>query len=166
MNGELEYCRYSFNGRKRDGTLITIEVFGRIILYQGLPAIIGSLVDITDIRRSQQQLEHLVEQKTTELRYKQESLRTLINAIPDPIFFKDNEKRWLEANLMALQLFGLQNKTWQGMSDDELQSIISQNMLMSLHNGYLIKINPQYLQIYGKQKKLFVLIMDNYFFSM
>jgi|GEM_PF-438202 len=124
LNGEINYCRYSFNGRKRDGTLITVEVFGRLINYQGLPAIIGTLVDITETRRSQQQLEQLIEQKTTELRYKKESLRTLINAIPDPIFFKDIENRWLEANSVALQLFGLQNITWQGKNDDELLLII------------------------------------------
>jgi diguanylate cyclase (GGDEF)-like protein/PAS domain S-box-containing protein len=47
-------------------------------------------------------------------------LRTLINALPDIVCFKDGEGRWLEANDFTLQLFQLDNVDYRGKKDSEL----------------------------------------------
>ncbi|MDO8845760.1 MAG: EAL domain-containing protein [Methylicorpusculum sp.] len=47
-------------------------------------------------------------------------LRTLINAMPDIVCFKDAEGRWLEANTFDLKLFQLENVDYRGKKDSEL----------------------------------------------
>jgi len=47
-------------------------------------------------------------------------LRTLINAMPDIVCFKDGEGRWLEANDYDLKLFGLEHVDYRGKKDSEL----------------------------------------------
>ncbi|MDQ2695060.1 MAG: EAL domain-containing protein, partial [Pseudomonadota bacterium] len=52
-----------------------------------------------------------------------EHLRTLVNASPDAIFFKDGQGRWLEANPAGLALFQLQGVAYQGKTNAELAAI-------------------------------------------
>jgi PAS domain S-box-containing protein len=50
----------------------------------------------------------------------EERLRTLINAMPDIVCFKDGEGRWLEANDFDLRLFEIGDVEYQGKTDSEL----------------------------------------------
>ncbi|MEA5115301.1 MAG: response regulator [Geobacteraceae bacterium] len=50
----------------------------------------------------------------------EEQLRTLINAMPDIVAFKDGEGRWLEANDFDIQLFQLEGVDYRGKKDSEL----------------------------------------------
>lgn len=54
------------------------------------------------------------------LRESEEQLRTLINAMPDIVCFKDGEGRWLEANEFDLRLFDIENVPYKGKKDSEL----------------------------------------------
>ena len=54
------------------------------------------------------------------LRASEERLRTLINATPDIICFKDGDGRWLLANQAMLDLFGLTEASYRGKTDQEL----------------------------------------------
>ncbi|MDO9263297.1 MAG: PAS domain S-box protein, partial [Desulfosalsimonadaceae bacterium] len=54
------------------------------------------------------------------LREAEDRLRTLINATPDIVCFKDGEGRWLEANEADLALFGLTGVDYRGKTDSEL----------------------------------------------
>ncbi|GAB4255298.1 MAG: hypothetical protein Kow0065_03220 [Methylomicrobium sp.] len=47
-------------------------------------------------------------------------LRTLINAMPDIVCFKDGEGRWLEANDFDIKLFQLEGIDYRGKKDSEL----------------------------------------------
>ncbi len=47
ISGEVNSIHYSFRGIKKDGTLIHVEVFGSLTMYNGKPAVIGSMLDIT-----------------------------------------------------------------------------------------------------------------------
>ena len=123
LDGEMEATRYSFTAYKRDGTMMVVDAHGRRIEYQGRPAIIGTLVDITEMRRSKEELRRMVEEKSARLRQSEELLRTLIEAIPDSIQFKDGEGRWLESNRSALQTFGLKETDWKDKTDRELAEI-------------------------------------------
>lgn len=49
-----------------------------------------------------------------------EQLQTIIEAIPDAVFFKDSEGRWQFANEMAKRLFHLHSIPWQGKTEMEL----------------------------------------------
>ncbi len=123
IRGEAEATRYSFTAYKRDGTTIVVDAHGRRIEYQGRPAIIGTLIDITEMRRSKEELHHLVEEKSSRLQQSEELLRTLIEAIPDAIEFKDGDGRWLESNSAARAAFGLDVETSRGRTDVELAKI-------------------------------------------
>ena len=59
------------------------------------------------------------------LRTNEERLRTLINATPDIICFKDGAGRWLEANEAELELFGLEEADYRGKSDAELADYVA-----------------------------------------
>ncbi|MBM4299973.1 MAG: PAS domain S-box protein [Deltaproteobacteria bacterium] len=48
LSGELEAAHYTFRGLNRDGAVIHCESFGRAVEYQGRPAIVGTLLDITE----------------------------------------------------------------------------------------------------------------------
>jgi len=50
----------------------------------------------------------------------QQQLRTLLEAMPDAVFFKDCQGLWLIANKVAIGLFGLQGVPWEGKSDRDL----------------------------------------------
>lgn len=54
------------------------------------------------------------------LRESEERLRTLINAMPDGVCFKDGEGRWLEANHFQIDLFQLAGTDYRGKKDAEL----------------------------------------------
>lgn len=54
------------------------------------------------------------------LRENESLLRTLINAMPDFVCFKDGAGRWLMANEFGLRLFGIEDLDYQYKSDIEL----------------------------------------------
>ena len=47
-------------------------------------------------------------------------LRTLIEAVPDAIQFKDGEGRWQVANQVCLRMFGTEQASWRGATDAEI----------------------------------------------
>jgi len=59
----------------------------------------------------------------TQLREKADLLRTLINASPDLVCFKDGQGRWLEANQAILKVFQLGNHIYDGKKDSELANL-------------------------------------------
>ncbi len=84
------------------GKIIYVVIHEANIIYENQNAVIAQIFDITKY-------------KETELR-----LRTLINATPDIICFKDGEGRWIEANDADLKLFSLENVDYRGKKDSEL----------------------------------------------
>jgi len=56
LTGEIEAAHYTFRGVRKDGSIIYCEAIGRRIEYHGRPAIIGTLMDITDRKRAEREL--------------------------------------------------------------------------------------------------------------
>nr|HOW19216.1 PAS domain S-box protein [Phycisphaerae bacterium] len=56
IEGELDTVHYTFRGVREDGTTIVCEALGRRIDYGGLPAVIGTLLDVTERRRAEEAL--------------------------------------------------------------------------------------------------------------
>jgi PAS domain S-box-containing protein len=59
ISGEVESLRYDFRLRKKTGEIRHVEVFSSRTLYRGRPAIIGTLLDITDRRKTEDELRRL-----------------------------------------------------------------------------------------------------------
>ncbi len=76
----------------------------------------------------------------TEIQIIEERLKTLLNALPDAIFFKDADGRWIEANESALELFELKNVNYRGKTDKDLSEYTSfyKNVLL-----YCIKTDKE-----------------------
>ncbi|MFP4394521.1 MAG: PAS domain S-box protein, partial [Anaerolineales bacterium] len=94
-----------------EGQAITLDVRTQTIFDdRGAPvALCGIATDIT----ARKQIEEA-------LRESEARLKTLIQASPDIICFKDGAGRWLEANQADLELFYLQGVDYKGKCDSEL----------------------------------------------
>ena len=51
LEGEVEEMRYEFRGLRKDGSCVDVEVHGARTDFEGRPAVIGMLLDITERRR-------------------------------------------------------------------------------------------------------------------
>jgi diguanylate cyclase (GGDEF)-like protein/PAS domain S-box-containing protein len=102
-------AHYTFRGRRKDGSQIELEVFGNRTEFDGRPAIIGMLVDITarcTAERTAREQLHFIGQ--------------LIEAIPSPLFFKDEHARYLGCNKAFEAFLGKQRHELIGRSVFEI----------------------------------------------
>ncbi|MCX7627177.1 MAG: EAL domain-containing protein [Methylophilaceae bacterium] len=101
--------------RLPDGTEHLFDTFYTPILdgHGEVHAVLGRWRKVTSPRETIQAL-----------REGEHRLRTLIDASPDSIVFKDGKGRWLVANRAALLLFQLAGKPWHGRTDAELTEML------------------------------------------
>lgn len=69
LTDEQRSIHYEFRGVRKDKEIVFIEVFGSRTVIQGTPAVIGTLLDITDRKRSEEEMQALnaeLEQRVTE----------------------------------------------------------------------------------------------------
>ncbi len=95
--------------RRKDGSLQPVEVSVRHIRSNGRDLLLAVVRDITERRRAEQAL-----------RERELHLNTLIEALPEAIYFKDGRGAWQVVNARGLALFHLTDHPWQGRSDHEL----------------------------------------------
>ncbi len=86
--GLLDGDERCFQSRRRDGTLIDVNVCGRSLTYNGRPAMLGLLLDVTEQKRAEQArekalaaAEHLSRLKSEFMANMSHELRTPLNAI-------------------------------------------------------------------------------------
>ncbi|MBN1139070.1 MAG: PAS domain S-box protein [Anaerolineae bacterium] len=100
------------------------EVLARLDTHLRLRSLTRELQEAKEaMERQNEKLEReIAERKLAEevLQEKEEQLRTLINAMPDIVIFKDGQGRYLEANDFELRLFGLEGVDYRGKTDREL----------------------------------------------
>ena len=54
--GEVPEMRYTFTGLRKDGSRVEVEVHGRRMEFEGRPAVIGVILDVSDRKQAEQQL--------------------------------------------------------------------------------------------------------------
>ena len=59
ISGEVKSIHYNFRGITKNKEIIHVEVYGSRTIYQGRPAVIGTLSDITERRRMEERIRHL-----------------------------------------------------------------------------------------------------------
>jgi len=87
FSGELRSLHYSFIGLRKDGSRLSLEVHGGQMEFDGRPAIIGSLLDVTEQKTAEESL------RRSELRF-----RTLFEAAADTILLVNAKGIILDAN--------------------------------------------------------------------
>lgn len=107
ISGESPKAHYAFRARRKDGQTVHMEVMGCRADYNGKPAIMGTAMDIT-------------ERTVAETRLAEASnlLDTLLDNIPDFIYFKDRLSRFVRASRAFEKLFQLSDvKSLKGKTD-------------------------------------------------
>ncbi|MDA8131829.1 MAG: PAS domain S-box protein [Elusimicrobia bacterium] len=99
LEGEVSSLSYAFRGRKKNGEVLHVEVFGTRIDYLGRPAVLGTLLDLTELRRDQEAL-----------RESEELYRTLVDNAPVGITVYRGGKL-LFANRQMLSIGGLKDQS-------------------------------------------------------
>jgi len=59
ISGRVKSIHYDFRGITKNKEIIYVEVYGSRTTYQGRPAVIGTLSDITESRRMEEKIRHL-----------------------------------------------------------------------------------------------------------
>jgi rsbT co-antagonist protein RsbR len=52
----------TFRARRKDGALVYVDIFGSNVVYDGQPAVIGLVLDVTEMRRSEEERARLQEE--------------------------------------------------------------------------------------------------------
>lgn len=95
LYGEVEAEHHEFCGVRKDGRAIYLENFATRLLFEGQPATIGNLVDITDRKRAD-----------AALRSSEERLKILFEYAPDALFLVDMNRVLIDANRATERLAG------------------------------------------------------------
>jgi two-component system, sporulation sensor kinase E len=96
MLGEVESVNYETMGKRKDGTTNWVEFYGSRAIIGGEPTIIGSMIDITERKKAEEEL------KSSELKYK---LLFESNPMPMWMIAKD-DLSIIDANQAALKHYG------------------------------------------------------------
>jgi PAS domain S-box-containing protein len=74
LDGKTERSNIVYKAIKKDGSLFYIEVYGMVIDYQGRPAVMGTLIDVTErkwaeeeLEKYREHLEEMIRERTAEL---------------------------------------------------------------------------------------------------
>lgn len=84
ISGEIEEIRYTFKGLRKDGSVFDVEAHGSRALHARRPAVISTIMDITDRERSRRQLEALSKAglALSRVRSAQEALHRAVDLAP------------------------------------------------------------------------------------
>lgn len=96
IEGEVESVRYEAMGKKKDGSTNWIEIYGNRVLIGGKPAIIGSMIDISERKKAEEEL------RSSEQKYK-----LLFESSPMPMWMiAKDDLSVIAVNDAAARLYG------------------------------------------------------------
>lgn len=115
LEKKIKSIRYDFKGLRKDGSVFYVEAHGSTIDYQGRPAIIGSLVDITDRMNLLQ-----------EILAREAEIRATLYSIGDAVIATDLSGRIQIMNPVAEKLTGWTETEARGRPVQEVFSLIDE----------------------------------------
>ena len=95
LSGEVESTHYEVRGLTKNNRIINLEVYSSRTMYQGRPALIGTLVDITDRKCSEEALHN-----------ERQRFQALTDNAPFGMVLIDSEGRFTYINPRFKELFG------------------------------------------------------------
>ncbi len=121
LSGEVPSIHSTFQGVRKDGSAVWREHAGRVVNWEGGPAILTTTFDVTEWKRAEE-----------ELRTSQRLLQTVFDTIPLSLFVKDVEGRYLLGNETFLKnnriatedLPNLATQDLPWVTDDQKQSFL------------------------------------------
>ncbi|NOZ27571.1 MAG: PAS domain S-box protein [Chloroflexi bacterium] len=85
LTGEVEFAHYVFRGRRKDGSCVYCEVLGRRVDYRGRPAIVGTLLDVTERKQAEEQLQRTNAQLRAALKARDEMIGNVSHELRTPL---------------------------------------------------------------------------------
>lgn len=111
LKGEVESIHYEVMGKKKDGTTNWVEFYGNAVTIGGEPSIIGSMLDITERKKTEEEL------KSSEQKYK-----LLFESNPMPLWMIDKDNLTIiAANEAAAKHYGYDKDELIGMDTRSLR---------------------------------------------
>ncbi|WP_254537775.1 PAS domain S-box protein [Halomarina litorea] len=99
LEGRVSDAQYVFEGLRKDGSTLFVEVHGSYVEYEGAPAVLGSLIDVTEREERREEL----------LRY-----REMLEAIGDGLYLLDLDGRLIDCNAAVESITGYDRTTLLG----------------------------------------------------
>lgn len=87
ITGETNTSHYNFRGQCKDGSIVHVEVLGTTTTYAGKPAVLGTAMDVTERKRTDE-----------ELFKSRQMLRTVLDTVPQRVFWKDRDSIYVGCN--------------------------------------------------------------------
>lgn len=115
LEKKIKSIRYDFKGLRKDGSVFYVEAHGSTIDYQGRPAIIGSLVDITERMNLLQ-----------EIMAREAEIRATLYSIGDAVIATDLSGRVQIMNPVAEKLTGWAEAEAKGRPIQEVFRLINE----------------------------------------
>lgn len=109
LNGGDAPTQYTYRGLRNDGSHIWLETNARQVEWDGAPAIQVINVEITERKKAEEKL-----------RENQKLLETVFDLIPHAVYVKDSQSRYLMANRMLCDDYGLNPEEIVHRTADEL----------------------------------------------
>lgn len=105
LEGEVESIHYEVMGQKKDGGIAWVEIYGNAVSIGGEPAIIGSMIDVTERKKAEEEL------KSSEQKYK-----LMFESNPMPLWMIDKDNLTIIAvNEAAARHYGYSREELTGM---------------------------------------------------
>ena len=95
LEGKPEPPRYEYRGIRKDGIVVWLEIFASRIYYGGRPAIQGAIIDITERKKTEE-----------ELRVERDNLRNIFESIEDGIDIVNQQYNIQYVNPVLVKDFG------------------------------------------------------------
>ncbi|MFD1587878.1 PAS domain S-box protein [Halorientalis brevis] len=99
--GDVGELQYELTGVRKDGTEFVFEVHSGIIEYEGEPALLGALIDVTDRKERERELEQY---------------ETMVETVGDGVYVLDNDFRFVTVNEAMTDLSGYGREQLVGSS--------------------------------------------------
>lgn len=117
LSGDTESEHHEFCGVHRDGRIIHLENFATRLWFEGRPAVIGNIVDVTERK-----------QMNEALKSSEERLKIIFEYAPDAVYLIDMDRALVDGNRAAERLFGCSRKEFIGRRFDEVVRLLPGDM--------------------------------------
>ena len=141
FSGQTESVNYEVKGKKKDGALIHIEFYGSMVMLDGLPTIIGTLLDITERKKAE---ENILNEKMLS--------DTIINSLPGIFYLRNEHGEYLRWNKNFEVLSGYTANEIRKIDAWEVTAEEDREILYEAHQK-ILKEGYAMFQIRGKNKE-------------
>jgi|GEM_PF-684291 PAS domain S-box-containing protein len=138
IEGEIPSIHYEFKGITRTGRVVDVEVYGSRTIYRGKPAVIGTLLDVTERNRLAEQL------RQSEIRH-----RTIVEAMGEGICIVDPNEVITFVNPAFCRMLGYSTEELIGkhLSDlmplEEFEKVLMQSEMRHRGEGSSYELKMQ-----------------------